>query len=204
MAKKKTPTIIVDYDDTVVSFLGHLCHVHNRIHGTSLHVNDIMEWDITSVDTVDARGKKVKGKDLLKTFQDYESHGLYAQLPLLPHAGHAMRLMRKLGYKIIIMTARRPEFELQTRLNVIYHCLPLDKIIFTKEKAKEIRKLQRSHNIVLFADDKLSTVEDVNENCKVDNTFLIDMKHNRDVELDEGIIRIENLFEAVRYLKDVS
>lgn len=202
--KKKIHTTVLDFDDSCVSFIGHLCHIHNAIHGSCIHANDITEWDITSVDTKDARGNRVLGSELLQTFEEYEQHGLYAQLPLLPYADHAIKLMKKLGYKVVIMTARKPEFEQQTRLNIILHSLPIDMIVFTDDKVKEIKKLQKEHNIALFADDKLSTVESVNEQCRVNHNFLIDMKHNQTDELDENIKRISNLFESVRFLRDVS
>jgi len=205
MARKcKIPTVILDLDDTCVSFLGYLCHVHNNLHQTSVNVNDITNWDFRDMEEVDVRGNKVTGAELLKTFRKYENHGLYAQLPTLPYAKQAIALMKKLGYKIIIMTARKKEFEKQTILNLIYHNIPHDKIIFTDEKAKEIKKLQRTHRTVVFADDKLSTVEDVADSCKVEHVFLVDMKHNQDVELDESIKRIGNLFECVRFLEDVT
>jgi hypothetical protein len=55
----------------------------------------------------------------------------------------------------------------------------------------------------LFADDKLTTIEAVNEQCKVDNICLINAAHNKKEGLDEGITRVNSLFETVRFLRRI-
>ena len=113
--------------------------------------------------------------------------------------------MRNLGYKLIILTARPKEYEKQTMLNILHQNVPYDEVLFcpSDEKAKMIRKLSKRYNIQMFADDKASTIEDVYENCNVNNVVIITKPHNVDMEIDEDIIRVQSLFDSVRYLKEI-
>lgn len=198
MAKSKA--IVLDMDDTIVAFSEFLCRLHNSLNNTCITIKDLTSWDFGDVDMKDAQGNQVTGKDLMKTFHDYESHGLYAALPVIKDARFAIQLMQSLNYKVIIVTARKEEFQTQTILNTIHQKIPYDKLIFSSDKVKTIKELNKKYHIRAFADDKLSTVEAVSEGCKVDQCFLIDMPHNQNCS-DEDIIRVDTLFEVVRYLK---
>lgn len=201
--KKKPFAVVLDWDDTIGKFLGDLCFFHNKIHGSCIHPNDIAEWDMESVDVEDARGNRVLGAELFETFKKYEKY-LYAQMTLKDGSKHAINIMKKLGYKIIVITARPEEFRLATEVNIIHHDMHVDELYFTKDKVKKIRELAKKYKIEVFADDKPSTVEDVNSKCKVNNVYLVDMAHNRELEFDEDIKRINSLVEIVRDLKDRS
>lgn len=204
--RKKEKAVVLDVDDTLVSFLSYLCFLHNKLHGTSLSEHDIKEWAFDNLDLTDVRGNKVTGEQLNETFHEYESEGLYARLPAIKESRFGVELMRDLGYKIILMTARKPEFHKQTILNLISNKIDYDELYFTKEKVKKINALAKDYNIMLFADDKYETVLDVYENAKIHKNgqvCLINKSHNQDKELDEGILRINTVFEAVRFLKKV-
>ena len=89
-------------------------------------------------------------------------------------------------------------------------CLPYrfwyDDLIFcsSSDKAKMIRKLGKTFNVVAFADDKASTVQDVFENTNVNEVYLINQPHNEHMEIDEDITRLNKLFDIVQFLKDVN
>lgn len=202
----KPKAVIFDSDDCLVNFQDMLCRIHNKLHDTCITPSDIREYDMNKANMVDARGNEVKGEELFKTFKEYENHGLYATLKPLPEARHALHLIRKMGYKIIILTARPEEYEKQTRFCFLHQNLEHDEIVFapSSEKAKAIRKLAQTYNIQVFADDKASTCVDVSENTKTKMVFNILQPHNRDIELDDEIKRVDSVFDIVRYLPDLT
>lgn len=202
--KLKPRAVVVDYDDTVADFSGFLCHLHNKIHHTSIVTNDITTWEFEDIRVNDVRGNIVTGEELNRTFKEYEPEGLYAILPVISEAKSALKIMRLLGYKIIILTARKPEHEKQTMLNLLHNDVVYDELYFEEDKVKKIKELSKKYNIQVFADDKLETIEDVVENCKVRKVYLIDKAHNRTEDIDDEIIRITNLFEVVRDLRDLT
>jgi hypothetical protein len=55
----------------------------------------------------------------------------------------------------------------------------------------------------MFIDDNANTVKIIYENCKVENVCIVEKAHNKNIELDENIIRVDSLFESIRYLKEV-
>ena len=202
--KRKHKAIVVDYDDTVVDFMGFLCHLYNVKNGTCISPNDLKEWDFKDVEVKDARGNVVKGEKLRKMFKDYENQGLYAALPIIEESRRALDMAAKLGYKIIILTARDGQFKAQTEINLIRNNIPYNELIFDWDKVKIINDLKKSYKIAFFADDKFDTVKKVADSCDLDYNFLVEKAHNRDIDLseeDETILRIRDLFETVRYLK---
>jgi uncharacterized HAD superfamily protein len=151
----------------------------------------------------DARGNTVTGAEFNQTFQDWEANGLYASLPAFKDAKRAINLMRKMGYKIIIMTARGEKYRKETELNAMHQGIVYDELHFSDDKVKTIRELSKQYNIKMFADDKADTVLRVAEKCKVKHVFIIDQEHNKGVEEDDDdIIRVRDIMEAIRYLPD--
>lgn len=200
--RKKPHAIVLDLDDTIVGFVDFLCRLHNSLYDTSVTDSDVTKWNFQDLDVVDARGKRVLGEDLARTFAEYESHGLYASLPAIKDARFAIQLMQKLGYKIIIVTARKEEHRKQTVLNLIHQKIHHDELILSHDKPATIKELSKKYHIDAFVDDRSKNVLDVSQNCRIDQIFIINKAHNQDV-IDEDIIRVNNLFETVRYLKEV-
>jgi len=201
--KLKPKAVIVDIDDTITNFLPFLCFLHNKLNNTSITEKDITSWNFDNIEFKDVRGNETTGDELRATFRNFEDHGLYAILPPINDARFALDIIHELGYRIILMTARNAKYESQTVLNLIANRFKYDELYFEKDKVKKIKELAKTYNIVLFADDKLDTVIKVSENCNCKKIFLIDKHHNSVVELDEEITRIDNLFEAVRCLREV-
>ncbi len=203
--RTKPKAIVLDYDDTVVAFLQTLCRIHNLKHGTCLTDHDIKTWNFDDIDIIDARGVRVIGKELRETFKITEEHGLYALLPPLDYAKYALDTMSEIGYKIIIMTARDERFRETTELNALERELTYDEMHFSKDKVKTIKELSKIYNIVMFVDDKASTVQSVSENCRVKQVCLINKAHNKSVEVDEEeIIRVNDLMDCVKALKRIN
>jgi len=204
--KKKEKIVVLDADDTIFDFLGGLCKVHNKRNGTCITPADIEDWNFESLEMKDARGNVVKGVDFRKTFTDYEADGLYVGLDILGDADFALELIKKLGYKIIILTARDDKYGKQTELNLIFNRISsyVDDIFFKADKVKKIKELSKVYHVVMFVDDRATTVASVLDNCNVDKVFLVDKGHNKTVELDEEIIRVKDLYGTVKYLKDLN
>ena len=204
--KRKERVIVVDYDDTCVDFIGFLCRLHNKLYKTCITPADFKDYDFDMVEIKDARNNVVHGEEIRNTFLEYETEGLYAALPPLPEAKHALKFMKSLGYKIIILTARKEEYKKQTMMNILHNDMPHDEVIFCPSdlKAKKLRQLSRIYNIQMFADDKASTILDVSENTNIKMVVCVNQPHNMGTKLDDEVIRVDSLFEAVRYLKDIS
>lgn len=210
----KPKAIVLDYDDTVVDFIGGLCRLHNKKYGTCITANDIRDWNFNSLNVKDIDGKTVVGSQLQATFAEYEPEGLYVGLNMLEYAFSALEIMKQKGYVIIILTARSERYHKQTELNLIFnkidllvsrvYCKPCDWPGIEKFKVKRLKELSKEFNIVAFADDKLETVQQVNEFCNVANLFLVERGHNLDHEVDEKVIRVKNILEMLRYLKKVN
>jgi len=203
--KRRPYAIVLDYDDTVVDFIGFLCMVHNSIHGTCMTRRDVINWGFKDINMKDARGNTVTGAEFTKTFEEWEENGLYAALPAFKDARRAVDIMRKMGYKIIILTARDEKYRKQTELNAMHQHIYYDELHFSDDKVKTIRELSKTYNIKMFADDKAETVLKIVEKCKVKHVFIIDQEHNKDIDDDEeDIIRVRDIMEAIRYLPDVN
>ena len=201
--KRKEKIIILDFDDTISAFLSALCSLHNSFYGTSVTANDIKEWNFDSLNFTDMNGKTVKGKELRKTFLDYED-GIYGVMKPFHNSIQALEQIRSLGYKIFIMTARKKMFERQTDVNIRANGIPCDQLMFIKDKARKIKELQEKYDVVVFADDKASTCESVKKKCDVDNVFIVNQAHNIDSELKEEVVRVTSLMEIVRHLPAVN
>ena len=212
--KRKPHAVVLDYDDTVVDFMGFLCSVHNLYNGTCMTKNDVKGWGFKGVSLTDARGNTVTGEELMNTFKTYEKHGIYASLPVIREARKAIYDMRTLGYKVIILTARDEKYKEQTEINAMHQKVVYDELHFSSDKVKILKELSKRYNIRAFADDRAQTVLKVMDKSKVKNVFLVDAAHNRNldeiatemnIEVEDGDIkRIRDIYEILRELPDVN
>lgn len=204
--ERKPRTICLDFDDTVVNFTGMLFDTYNKLNDTCLYTTDIKDYEFESINFEDKRGNVVKGEDIRQLYLEYEKEGLYATLKPLGGAEQALHLMNKLGYKIIILTARAPEYEKQTKFCLLHNNLHHDLVVFSpsNDKAKMLRKLAKDYNIVAFADDKAETCVDVHENTNVNQVYVVNQEHNKDFDFDPEIKRISGIFEIIRDLRDLN
>lgn len=206
MSKKvisKTHAVVLDIDDTIVDFIGFLCYLYNVKHNTTVSPVDLKNWDMVGTKVEDAQGKIVKGEELRVFFRDLEPHGLYAAIPAIKESVLAVELMRRLGYKIILLTARDEKFLKDSEINLIVNRIPYDEIIFDHDKAKQINRLAKKHSIAMFVDDNTKHVTNVFDTDKVEVVYLVNRPHNNSTELPEGIVRINDLLEIVRTLPEV-
>jgi predicted secreted acid phosphatase len=201
--RRKKKAVVLDLDDTVFDFLGYLITLHNALHSTAVTKEDVKTWDLDDdAGTEDIYGRIHEDATLGKTFHDFESHGLYAVLPLVFGARQAIRIYDEFGYSIIFLTARDKKFEKDTILALLDKDIPYEKLLFNKDKAAEIKKLEKSYDIVLFADDRAASVKSVNNNCKVKTPVLINRPHNNNAKISQRIVRVRDLLETVKFLEE--
>jgi len=202
---RKPKAIVVDLDDTVVGFLQALCKSHNKKYGTCVSHNDIQSWDFEDVDITDARGNRVTGADLIGTFKLYEDNGMYAALKPLDYAKYALDTAHEIGYSVIIVTARNEKYRIATEYNLNDQDIYYDELYFSADKVKTLKELSKKYNLVMFADDKLATVNAIAENCRVKNVFLINKGHNKNYELEDEVVkRADDLMDCLKELKQIN
>jgi len=195
--------IVLDIDDTICDFLGQLCLLHNRLHNTHVTRADVVGYPLKGEDELeDIHGNIVRDANIEKTFRKYEPHGLYAVLPVFPEAKQAIEIMQELGYKIILMTARPKQYEEQTKLSLMSNNIKYDRLIFDYKKADRILELKEEFDIIMFADDRASTVKNVNNNCSIKYPILINKPHNENASTSQKITRVDDLLEVVKFLKE--
>jgi uncharacterized HAD superfamily protein len=200
--EKRPKAVCLDLDDTVLDFIGQLCIVHNQKHKTFVTRSEVVGYPLKGDEVENIYGTLVEGENLEKTFKELEPHGLYAVLPVFQEAKQALELIREMGYKIIFMTARPPQFREQTELSLIVNHIKYDMLLFEIDKATAINKLNEQYEVVLFADDKASTVRAVNNKCQVKYPILINRAHNeRYKSLSQKIIRANDLLETIKLLR---
>lgn len=201
--KTKIPAVVFDYDDTIVSFSTFVFRYHNWKHGTCAHPSDMKKWNFEDLTMKDMAGNVVTGEDIRNTFQQLEHIGLYASLPVIKVAREAIDQLRIMGYKIIIVTARKLKFREETELNAFHQKVKYDELIFSNDKVATIKKLSKKYHIEAFADDRGLTVKNVAEQTSIPKVFLIDQSHNKDTS-GENIIRINDLSESIRHISPLS
>jgi predicted secreted acid phosphatase len=200
-SKRKPKAIVCDLDDVCVNFLSVLTAIHRARHNSSVTENDLTSWNFEEVEIKDARGNVVVGTELRTIFKEYENEGLYAAIPAFETAKQALNIANKLGYKVIILTARNEKYRMPTELNLVMQGIPCDELIFDADKVKRINQLKRRYRVICFADDKLETVQKVSEECNLDYNFVVERPHNRDLTIPDGVTKIRDLFEVIRVLK---
>jgi uncharacterized HAD superfamily protein len=179
MDKKKI--CIIDVDDTVVDFVSHLCHIHNFLRKDSIDKSDLGNWKFPEA--------------LEKTFREYEEW-IYLSAPILRKAKKKINELKDKGLGIVLMTARDENFRKQTEFNLALNGIDYDELLFNKNKSLKINRLSEKYDVVLFVDDKLSTVLKVKERTDVPHIYLINMPSNREDDVPEGVERINNLGEV--------
>ena len=174
----KIKAVILDIDDTIVSFCKHLLTIHNNLNKVKYSMADLKEWDLPS--------------DLNDTFNEYEEL-LYASQPIIKAARKKIKKLRESGYRIILMTARDVSFRKVTEFNLALNDIGYDELYFNKNKSLKINRFSKEYEILLFADDKVTTVNKVKRNTTIPNVFLIGMPSNKDSKIEKGVIRVNDI-----------
>lgn len=171
---------VLDLDDTCFSFISHTCFMHYWLTGETYKEEDLSSWSLPA--------------PLNKTFLDYENW-IYISQPIFPKVISTINKLRAAGYKIILMTARPESFKKHTEFNLAFNKLKYDELYFNKNKSLKINRLAEKYDIQIFCDDKLDTVNKVKRETAVPHVYLINAPSNKNSDVEEGVVRINNLHE---------
>jgi uncharacterized HAD superfamily protein len=175
---KKPLAVCLDWDDSCSNFIGNLLRIHNGLYGTKYTREIFSNWQMP--------------EDIRMTFKTYENE-IYASQPLLPKVRKKLKKIKRMGYKIIFITARPEAYRKVTLFNLALNNINYDAIYFSKNKTLKINKLMKKFNIKAFADDNINTVNKVAEHTKVKHVYLITRSYNRNVAEHKRVKRIFNL-----------
>lgn len=176
----KPKAYVLDIDDTILDFIGHLYHIHNMLHGTDYKPSCLKEWKLPD--------------DLKYTFEKYRDW-LFVSQPILPGVQQKLWLIRKKGYKLILMTARPEKSRPQTEFNLALNGVHYDELFFNKNKSLKMNRLAEKYDIEVFADDKTYTVNKVKTDTDIPRVYLIDLSSNRKDLTEKGVKRIKSIKE---------
>lgn len=171
--EKDTRLVCVDLDDCVCDLLG---------------------WKSKNWDT---RGADLGMMEMLK--EEFYTGGKFRELEPIPNAPESIRQLKRMGYKIVILTAR-PHWQYKQLyadtldwLNT--HGVPHDLILFNKDKVEALYEHVMPAWPTAFVEDhprNALALADVGV-----NVLLFDQEHNRKVETAENIHRVLDWAEVM-------
>ncbi|HKL12182.1 MAG TPA: hypothetical protein VJ907_01100 [Halanaerobiales bacterium] len=122
----------------------------------------------------------------LKEFLNNKLHEIYSSVEIAPGAKNMIDKIKSKGHTIYLITARHSEFRPLTIKWLEQHQVNYDYLYHEDQKAK----LAVKKNIELFIEDnEANTREIIKENIPV---ILVDKYHNKDIEDNELLFRIED------------
>jgi uncharacterized HAD superfamily protein len=181
MFKKKPKVAVIDLDDCIFDFIGHLLVIGKNLYNLNYKYSGMTNWDLP--------------KDLNEVFLKHEN-SIYLSQPVLEGVKDKINSLKEKGYKIFFMTARDKKFKEATEFSLLFNNIPYDKLFFNKNKALKINNLAKEYSIKLFVDDKVETVNEVKKLTSVKNVYLMNMPSNLHKEISRGIKRIDSLQEV--------
>lgn len=176
----KPKCAVIDLDEVLYRFYSHVCDITNMYMDTDYKQTDIKAWGLPD--------------DIDKTFRRLESW-LYISQPIFENAKKKVHELKEQGYAIIFMTARDDKFKMHTEFNLKLNHIKYDELYHNKNKALKINRLSEKYNVEIFVDDRVSTVNRVKRETDVKYVYLVTTSANRNDDLEEGVIRINNLGE---------
>lgn len=198
----KEKICLLDIDEVCFDYLGGLLGLHNKLHGTTISKQDLTTWDIDNLLITNSRGKVTLGSEIRATMNKYENHGLLASLEPLPFAKEAIDIMGEFGYKVILLTARKQEFQTQTIISLLKHNIKHDALIFHTDKKWAITELFKTYEIELYVDDRSKYIYEVAD-FPINNVCILTQAHNQNDVFPPHIKRVGDLMGAVSLLKPV-
>lgn len=197
----KPKAFICDLDDTLADFIGTLTYNFNKLTGKGLQAHHWSKYHMEGVDVIGKHGERFLFDEVYAIMRLMEQSGFYAYLPALPGAQDFVEILNRSGIRVIIVTARPPEYAHDTMYNVIYNNFQVraTNILFSKNKAETITKLAEEYDIIGFVDDAAHHVNNVAKNTKV-QAYCLPKAHNLNEKVLKRVKRME-LWEILADLK---
>lgn len=183
----------IDLDDTVWVFHEKFFEFYNEKYNENLDINNLTEYNLRKFLGVD-------DSEMEKLFYEFEK--TYEFLPEIDNARESIFLLEE-NHEIYFVTAR-PSFyrELVNKrlMNLFGKTYP---VIFQYDeniqKIKEKYDFCKEIGITVMIDDGFHNLKDCADNGM--KCFLIDNPWNKNEELNENIIRVDNWNEIIEELK---
>ncbi len=130
--------------------------------------------------------------------EEYRISGIKELLPANPQASRVTKALRKLGYAIVLMTAR-PAHKYPTLYTQTINWLKKNNIVFDsiyfEEKDKHSKILSKIPNMKFMVEDNSYFANQISKwGYKV---FLMNNKYNTELPVGENVIRINELNEIL-------
>jgi len=138
-----------------------------------------------------------------KIKREYRTSGVKLNIPMMAGASRLTKELKKLGYKIIIITARPsneyPEINKITNQWLRNTNIEYDSILFDKHKSTKV--LEQVPHLAFSINDHFSEAKMISKFGF--KTFLLNNKYNGIREndtIDTNIIRVDKLMDILKYI----
>lgn len=199
------PTIAVDIDDVLSNLAQELVNFSNKTWGTNLRVDDYSEhWgEMWKVDDPETKRRSAK----------IHSSDLTSNLIHNPEANPVLKRLAK-RYNLVLVTSRRRLITQETKdwidryFNNIFSDMHFSGVFDNKEHASI--QVQVTKTKILQQIGAHYLIDDQPKHCitaaQVGITALLfgDYKWNRDVKLEENMVRVKNWQEVLEYFDEKS
>jgi len=195
LAKK---VIAVDIDEVLMPHFQDLINYYNELYGTELtlednHPKDSSRWGTKSMEEAVRRVEKFFDTDTFKNSQPFEE------------AIDAVSILSK-QYTLVVITARDDIIEEMTRNWLDRHFQELFKTVhFTSAynlegKSRLKSEVAKSVNADYIIDDSFEHIESANK-LGIKGLLFGDYPWNHDKVLPDGVIRVNNWDEVLKYFR---
>ncbi len=191
MNKTKQQAVILDCDDVLLDFLGHLVSKYNEElpnNTEPLEVSDVLDFSLNSK----------HGRDLSHFFKQKENKGLYNNIPDEPYARKVTKQLAECGIRVIIATARSEFFMDETQRNLAEHEIHYDELYFTKSKGELVKVLHDVYDVIAFVDDAEHNLVDVDKHKPEQSNMRLYMMDKPTNKNSTKFDRINNLLRLLR------
>lgn len=180
----------VDIDGTLGDLLGLSVNILNKKLNRNVTVEEVYDYDLAKV-------FGISKEEIIGYFTGHE-HLLFDTMMPLDEAPHFLSLMYQ-DHRIIIVTARPPRQEVETRRWLEQHGLPFHQLVMLGNHDKHQSASQLALDLLI--DDRLQTALDVT--AQGIPVILIDAPHNRG-DLPAGVTRCRRWFEVYRVVQQMA
>lgn len=188
--------LMVDVDGVLADYPNSFYDFINQKLGTKFNPALQHDYDFCKVMGIDR-----KKYEELK--HEYRESGYKRYLKVIPGSKESLDEFKRLGYKIVIFTARPVSdynrIETDTLFWLNENKLPYDMVLFAEKKHEELAKFYKNVKPVFFFEDSESNALALaDDGIKV---ILFNKPHHKYTEANENIVRVNNWDEARVCLK---
>lgn len=180
----KKLTILVDMDDTLEDLCETWVEFLNEKHGTTVHKNDVCDWDLTNV------FPELNEQQIFAPLFDEE---MWKRVKPLPKAEENLRQLIVDGHRVVIVTASHPDTVAMKLNSVLFKYFPylsVKDVIVTSQKQ-------------LIRGDVM--IDDAPHNLEGGEYFgiLVSASHNKNYNAEaSGFVRADNWDEIYKIVCD--